>query len=185
MPYLSEGNRQQQSVLIKGFFLFLLTLMSGVTTAEATSACRHGDRYILGNREMTNQVDHYAVNLTTLIDSGSTLSSMDARDIEIKTHTNGSRWVYFDIPRDDDQAQMLRLVKPLKRYAWIQTHSGKPTKRPVIETAITLGPITTKTAFSLTERSAFNEKILLGKNTLDGMALIDPSNDFLLNHDCL
>ena len=129
---------------------------------------------------MISKIDQHAVKLTTLIDSGSTLSSMDARDIEIKTHTNGSRWVYFDIPRDDHQAQMLRLVKPLKRYAWIQTHSGKPRKRPVIEMPITLGPITTTTAFSLTERSAFNEKILLGKNTLDGIALIDPSNDFLL-----
>lgn len=165
--------------------MFLLTLMSEVTTGETTSVCQHGDRYILGNREMTHQIDHHAVNLTTLIDSGSTLSSMDPRDIEVKTHTNGSRWVYFNIPKDDHQAQMLRLVKPLKRYAWIQTHSGKPTKRPVIETAISLGPITTTTAFSLTERSAFNEKILLGKNTLDGIALIDPSSDYLLQHGCL
>ncbi|MGY0215756.1 putative ATP-dependent zinc protease [Endozoicomonadaceae bacterium StTr2] len=134
----------------------------------------------MGNRELLTGIEGHDVRLRAMIDTGSDMSSMDTRDIEVKTHTNGSKWVYFSVPIDDGFGKTVRLVRPLKQFIWVQTHSGKPVKRPVIEATIKLGPITTQTSFSLTEYSAFREKVLLGLNTLAGVTLVDPQAELLL-----
>ncbi|WP_067518796.1 ATP-dependent zinc protease family protein [Endozoicomonas ascidiicola] len=165
-------------------FLTLPSLAATVHAQVDTKHCMAGDRYIVGLQERVNQVGNRQTQLNALIDSGSTLSSMDARNIELKTRKNGSIWVHFQIPEAADSNKMISIVRPLKRFAYIQTHHGSPQKRPVIETQIRIGPIETTTDFSLTSRSRFKNPILLGINTLKDIAVIDLAEEFLLSRRC-
>ncbi|WP_422446272.1 MULTISPECIES: ATP-dependent zinc protease [unclassified Endozoicomonas] len=146
--------------------------------------CQAGDRYLFGLQERVDQIDEFSTRINALIDSGSTLSSMDARDIKIRKHTNGSLWVHFKVPTTSDKRKLVKMTKPLKRFARVQTHHGTPQKRPVIEATIRLGPVETRTDFSLTSRSRFRNQILLGTNTLKNLAIIDISREFLLKNNC-
>ena len=158
---------------------------SKADTSQAQHQCLIGGRYVFGLQERVDQIDEFPTRINALIDSGSTLSSMDARDIKIRKHANGTLWVHFSVPTGGNQQEMVKMAKPLKRYARIQTHSGVPQKRPVIEATIRLGPVETRTDFSLTSRSRFKNQILLGTNTLKNLAVIDLSEEFLLKRHCL
>ena len=168
-----------------GVTLFLaLVLMPFQLQAESPlEQCRIGDRYLFGHHENVTRIDHqFDTQLTALIDSGSTTSSMDARDITIKPMSNGALWVRFKILTErGGNGREITLLKPIKRYILVQTHAGKPQKRPVIEATIELGNVETTTEFSLTSRSRFPQSILLGRNTLDDLAVIDTSQKYLLN----
>ncbi|WP_257264434.1 RimK/LysX family protein [Endozoicomonas sp. ONNA2] len=165
--------------------LFISNAYSRAETTQTQQKCRMGDRYLFGLQERIDQIDEFPTQINALIDSGSTLSSMDARDIKIRKHANGTLWVHFAVPTSVNQQEMVKMAKPLKRYARVQTHSGIPQKRPVIEAIIRLGPVETRTDFSLTTRSRFKHQVLLGTNTLRNLAVIDLSQEFLLKKHCL
>ena len=173
------------SVVAALALLLMTNAHSKVDTSQAQHQCLIGDRYVFGLQERVDQIDEFPTRINALIDSGSTLSSMDARDIKIRKHANGTLWVHFSVPTGGNQLEMVKMAKPLKRYARIQTHSGVPQKRPVIEATIRLGPVETHTDFSLTSRSRFKNQILLGTNTLKNLAVIDLSEEFLLKRQCL
>ncbi|WP_175404638.1 RimK/LysX family protein [Endozoicomonas atrinae] len=178
MPY-SPRCRFTGAILFFSLALMPLELLAD----NVLQYCRIGDRYLFGHQENVTRIDHqFDTQLTALIDSGSTTSSMDARGITIKKMNNGSLWVQFNIlTTRGENSREVTLLKPIKRYILVQTHSGKPQKRPVIEATIELGNVKTTTEFSLTSRSRFPQSILLGRNTLDSLAVIDTSQKYLLN----
>lgn len=176
--------QQPKFLLAVLFSLITVSISVKSDSPKHSKYCMSGSRYFVGLQEQVNQVGGNNTRLNALIDSGSTLSSMDAKSIQLKTKNNGDVWVYFQIPRASNSDEMVSMARPLKRFAFIQTHHGKPQKRPVIETKIQLGPIETTTDFSLTSRSRFKNPILLGINTLKEIAIIDLSQEFLLNKSC-
>lgn len=166
------------------FMLLLLPLtLSQSAVANNGTQCHIGNRYLVGHLETVNRIDHqFPTRLPALIDSGSTTSSMDARDITLKKMANGSLWVRFKILTErGGRGKEVTLLKPVKRYIRVITHSGKPQRRPVIEATIEMGQIKTTTEFSLTSRSRFPQSILLGRNTLSNLAIIDTAQTYLLN----
>lgn len=182
---LFSANFSGLSVVATLALLLVTNTYSRAETPQTQRQCLIGDRYRFGLQERVDQIDAFPTRINALIDSGSTLSSMDARDIKIRKHTNGTLWVYFSVHSGGTQQEMVNMIKPLKRYARVQTHSGVPQKRPVIEATIRLGPVETRTDFSLTSRSRFKNQILLGTNTLKNLAVIDLSEEFLLKKHCL
>lgn len=170
---------------LNGLALLLMCMLLPFQT-QATSPseqCRIGNRYLVGYQETVTRIDHqFDTRLTALIDSGSTTSSMDARDIIIKPMSNGVLWVQFKIlTARGEHSREVTLFKPIIRYILVQTHRGAPQRRPVIEATIELGNVKTTTEFNLTSRSRFPQSILLGRNTLNDLAVIDTSQKYLLN----
>lgn len=170
-----------------GFLLLILTMLAPTLisplSASESDRCTMGHRHLFGHLETITRIDHqFDTNLPALIDSGSTTSSMDARHIRYQTMANGASWVRFKLLTEQN-GRVVTLLKPVKRYIHVQTHSGNPQRRPVIEATIELGSVKTTTEFSLTSRSSFPQSILLGRNTLDDLAVIDTSGKFLLK-DC-
>ncbi len=150
---------------------------------NSTNSCNIGNRYLFGHLETVTRIEQqYDTRLVALIDSGSTTSSMDSSDITIKTMANGSYWVRFSIKTErGHRGKSVTLFKPVKRFIRVVTHSGPPERRPVIEATVELGGIKTNTEFSLTSRSKFPQSILLGRNTLNNLAIIDTSQQYLLS----
>ncbi len=164
-------------------FFALVLIPFQLQAGNSLEQCRIGDRYLFGHHENVTRIDHqFDTQLTALIDSGSTTSSMDARDITIKLRSNGALWVQFKIlSQRGESGREITLFKPIKHYILVQSHAGEPQKRPVIEATFELGSVKTTTEFSLTSRSRFPQSILLGRNTLDNLAVIDTSQKYLLN----
>lgn len=166
--------------------MLLFPILSLPVSASPLQRCHIGNLYLVGHLETVTRIDHqFDTQLPALIDSGSTTSSMDARNITFETLGNNSHWVRFKILTERGQhAREVTLFKPVKRFIHVQTHSGNPQRRPVIEATIELGKIKTTTEFSLTSRSKFPQSILLGRNALNNLALIDTSRKYLLDR-CL
>lgn len=163
--------------------LILATILSiSVPLYAHIPACKIGDRHIMGYLETVTRLDNqFDTRLEALIDSGCTTSSMDASNIRIEQLNNGSQWVRFDVITDPDSDKKVTLLKPVKRYIRVITHKGPPQRRPVIETNIALGNVKITTEVSLTSRSKFPQSILLGRNSLKELAVIDTSQTYLLD----
>lgn len=173
-----------RSVLPALLTLLLAYLPQSRSYAGGTDDCRIGDRYVLGYLETVTGIDNqFDTKLTALVDSGATTSSMDARDMTIRQMPNGSYWVRFTLMTEKDgKGKTITLDKPVKRFVRVITHSDSPKRRPVIEASIKLQHhIAITTEFSLISRARFPQSILLGRNTLADLAVVDSAHEFMLD----
>lgn len=108
------------------------------------------------------------------IDTGATTCSIHALDIE-EFERDGEAWVSFKLinPSND---QAVELEKKVARVAKITGRGGKEAhKRYVVPLEATIGKRTIKVEFSLTDRTDFEYPLLVGRNLLRGLAMVDVS----------
>lgn len=61
----------------------------------------------------------------------------------------------------------------------VRDTGGDEEDRPVVRTRVVCGPVDTVTDITLTSRQDMNFRMLLGRVTLDGACLVDPSRGYL------
>src|SRR5690554_5117364 len=129
------------------------------------------DKKIVGSRERVLLTDFDIVH-EARIDTGATTSSLDARDVEI-FERDGEQWVRFKIvdPNNDELLELER--KRVRRVLITQANTEDPERRPVIEMRITLGEITQVAEFTLSNRSHLEFPVLIGRNVLRDLMLVD------------
>lgn len=135
------------------------------------------DKMILGRTEW---LWIEAINRTfrARVDSGATTSSLSARDI-VEFERDGKRWVRFNVMPDDDVDDSYQVEAPLVRVARIrQASSAEPDRRLVVELTVKIGEFTDNAEFTLTDRSAMTYPILLGREFLRDIALIDVAKSY-------
>ena len=113
------------------------------------------------------------------LDSGAKTSSLNALDI-LEFERDGKKWVKFNMI-DPVSKEKLPFEKKIKRYAKVKQHNTESQKRPVIMMEARLGEVHIKREFSLTSRAQFLYQVLLGRNFLNGIAIVDPSKTYLSN----
>ncbi len=107
------------------------------------------------------------------IDTGATTSSIDARDVKI-FERDGRRWARFYLidrktgKRHKMEKRLIRRVRILDQEIGFQ-------RRPVVELKVGLGDVVLKRQFSLVDRTDFICPILIGRNVLQGQAMVDVS----------
>ncbi len=101
------------------------------------------------------------------IDTGAAMSSLDAR--ELKTN-RGTRVAEFKLP---DIMGGQRLVRHIITWQMVRSSNGESEKRPVIQMEIRIGHRTVTTEVTLTDRSKMDFPLLIGRNTLSGLFLVD------------
>lgn len=113
------------------------------------------------------------------VDTGANTSSMDARDIR-NFERNGDEWVRFVLvdPETGDEAELER--RRTRRVRIIQSTDDDGEVRPVVEMRITLGDLTQISEFTLTDRSHMRQPMLLGRNVLLDVMLVDVSSQNLV-----
>lgn len=116
-----------------------------------------------------------AVNrtLTARIDTGATTSSLDARDIQ-PFERDGKRWVRFTLP-DRNGGEALRLEAAVVRRVEVKRHGAESVSRPVVRQHIQIGEERMLREFSLTNRADFAYPMLIGRNVLEGIFVVDVS----------
>ena len=112
------------------------------------------------------------------IDTGAATSSISAADITI-FERNGKDWVRFFMSHQgmDDHIQ---IEAPLVRYVRIrQASADELDRRPVVRLSVRVGDQNEKTEFTLTDRSNMTYPVLLGRDFLKDIAVVDVGRKYI------
>lgn len=106
------------------------------------------------------------------IDTGATTSSLSAQDITV-FERDGKPWVSFNMAHEGVD-EKLQVETRLVRYVRIrQASADDAERRPVVELTMRLGRFAQKTEFTLTDRSQMTYSVLLGREFLKDIAVVD------------
>lgn len=145
--------------------------------AMANCNCPKG-MVVFGTYEAATLENIKQLKVAALIDSGATTTALDARNIKMYVNRQGRRWVYYDF-HHKPTGKTVSMHQPVSRVARVITHSGKPKERAVIMNTVSIGPTNKFLEMSLINRSNFPQQLLIGRNYLNGTALIDSGESFL------
>lgn len=107
------------------------------------------------------------------IDTGATTSSIDAQDIRL-FERDGRQWVTFRITaRSGEESKEYEL--PVVRTVRIKQHDGESLRRICVMLTFRMGHLTLEREFTLTDRHKFKYPVLVGRNIINGLAVVDPS----------
>lgn len=173
----------------------VLALTSALNNTKSSSAIHH-DRSINDMNDKTNnttsnnkillgeietvQIDNTPQNIQARIDTGAETSSLNAVDIQ-EFERDGKKWVKFHLfDKNTNKGDEIWIEAPVIRTVKIRQSSSESTeKRAVIELWIKLGKIHEKAQFTLADRSQMSHSVLLGREFIKDIALVDVSKKFL------
>lgn len=149
------------------------------TQCEATNSVQTvvmtADKMLVGELERV-WIEPPGAALTARIDTGASSSSLHAEEL-IDFERDGDDWVRFSILVDDTA---LPVEAPVARYVRVyQQADADGSRRPVVRLRIRLGDVQDTFEFTLADRSHLDYQIILGRNFLTDMALIDVGKKFI------
>ena len=164
---------------------FIVLLVFGLSATTVFAEEKNVDhplldcKILLGEIEKLNLVN-FDATLSARIDTGATISSIDARNIQIYWR-NVNRWVQFETKMDN---QTITLNAQLLKYVGIKQQATKEDQlRPVVLMDIKIGQLVGSYGFSLSNREHLKTKALIGRNVLEHQALVDVSKQFVQSEE--
>lgn len=113
--------------------------------------------------------------LPARIDTGAATSSLHALNIET-FERDGQSWVRFRVPTSDSDVAT-RVERPVaRRIVVTQASSEARESRAVVTLPVTLGRISQTAEFSLTDRGHLEYPVLIGRNILRDLMIVDVSH---------
>ena len=122
------------------------------------------------------------------IDTGATTCSISALDIE-RFERDGEKWVRFrfPVPQDGKAGEGAKKTDiqeyPLTREVPIKRHGGPDQIRPAVKLQMQLGSFNGRVEFTLTDRSKYEYPVLIGRNMLEGNAVVDVSKSYIAEEE--
>ncbi|NAW89833.1 MULTISPECIES: ATP-dependent zinc protease family protein [unclassified Vibrio] len=134
---------------------------------------------ILGEVEKVT-IDSIKQTFDARVDTGAATSSLNAIDIE-EFERNGKNWVRFHLSDGDRATDESNWIEsPIIRYVKIrQSTNDEMERRAVVELWVKLGSIHEKAQFTLADRSQMSHPILLGREFIRDIALVDVSRKYI------
>ena len=117
----------------------------------------------------------WTVTLPARIDTGATLSSLDARNVIVR-----NKIAEFTLGKEYGGVQ---LQLPIVGWSQISTSVGSE-RRPVVQIGICLGPKLIRTLATLKDRSHMTYPFLIGRNVLNGSFVVDTSRSKVVRPAC-
>lgn len=111
------------------------------------------------------------------IDSGAETSSLDARNIT-RFERDGSDWVRFDVPVPDADDFVTIEREISRRVKIIQSSTDESERRVVVELQFMIGNHRQQAEFTLTNREHLSHRVLVGRNILRDVMLVDVGKEF-------
>lgn len=112
------------------------------------------------------------------IDSGAETSSLDARNIR-RFERDGQDWVRFDVPVPNSNGEYKTLEREIARNVRIlQSNNEEYERRAVVELQFAIGDHQQKAEFTLTDREHLSNNVLIGRNVLRDVMLVDVGKEF-------
>lgn len=166
-----------------------ITLACALAFVCATSATAQeaapSARQIMGWVESV-RLEPWGFKFRARMDTGAKTSSMSARQVEL-FEKDDERWVRFIFDYQEDKGSKKRHVtieRPILRMVRIKRHDDRVQERPVVQMDLCINGQIHAEEFSLIDRTSLNYPVLLGRDALKDIALIDPAATFLTRPDC-
>ncbi len=135
---------------------------------------------ILGSIESVT-INSIQQTFSARIDTGAAISSLNATDIKA-FERNGEKWVQFHLVDNtkSEEEKKTWIEAPVLRYVKIRPSAADDlVRRAVVELWVKVGKIHEKAQFTLADRSHMNHPILLGREFIRDIALVDVSKSYI------
>ncbi|GJL79913.1 MAG: hypothetical protein NPINA01_29020 [Nitrospinaceae bacterium] len=162
----------KRSVSINLLPIFVLPVLLGASQGTTKQA--------IGWVEYVN-VGKQNFRLESKVDTGADFSSINGEILK-KFTVDGEEWVQFRV--ESKQNQSINLERKIERYAEIKGRLIPSIKRPVVRLGVCLGNIFRDIEVNLAERKNFNYPMLIGRNFLQGVFLIDSEITHTIQPSC-
>lgn len=137
---------------------------------------------IIGWRELVSLPKLGIPEIKAKIDTGARSSALHAFAIETFT-LDGKPMVHFKVhPYQRDTERTIITEAELLDYRTVRSSNGKAQLRPVIETVVQLGEKQWPIELTLTNRDAMGFRMLLGRQALRKIWLVDSGKSFVQSH---
>ncbi len=124
-------------------------------------------------------IDDLKKTFDARVDTGAATSSLNAVDIE-QFERNGKTWVRFHLADGKQQVDKTWIESPVLRFVKIrQANYSELQRRPVIALWVRVGAIHEKSQFTLADRSQMSHPILLGREFIRDIAVVDVSKNYI------
>lgn len=132
-------------------------------------------RIILGEIEKVF-LDPPGLEFSARIDTGAKTSSLNAVDL-VEFERDGNPYVKFNVihPETGEKIELIRRVRGQVR---IKDHQNESRRRPIVSLRVKIANIDERISFTLVDRSKFSQQVLLGRNFLRDLAIVDVSKKF-------
>lgn len=137
------------------------------------------NQLVLGDVERVT-IDSVHQSFDARVDTGAATSSLNAINIE-EFERNGKDWVRFQLDEGQGAKETSQWIEAkVVRYVRIRQASNEDTeRRAVVDLWVELGSIHEKAEFTLADRSMMTNPILLGREFIRDIALVDVSRSYL------
>lgn len=116
--------------------------------------------------------------LTARIDTGANSNSLSAENL-VYFERDGEDWVRFEVHTDDGQVNTLE--REVQRHVRvIQQSDPEGSRRPMVYLRVRLGNVLGNFEFNLTDRSHLKHPVILGREFLADLMLVDVGQEFLV-----
>ncbi|MDC5703735.1 ATP-dependent zinc protease [Vibrio europaeus] len=125
-------------------------------------------------------IDSIKQSFDARIDTGAATSSLNAVDIE-QFERNGKNWVRFHLSDGEKELNDTNWIEaPIVRFVKIrQSTNEEVERRAVVELWVKLGKIHEKAQFTLADRSQMSHPVLLGREFIRDIAVVDVSKKYI------
>lgn len=151
-------------------------------TADAPArgrADRLRGKVVVGEKEYFLLMDPGLV-YEARVDSGAETSSLDARNIT-RFERDGQNWVRFDIPHPSGKGMVTLEREVSRRVRIISASAESAERRVVVDLQFMIGDHQQEAEFTLTNRENLSHRVLIGRNVLRDVMLIDVGREFTTN----
>lgn len=111
------------------------------------------------------------------IDTGAQTSSVGVTQYSL-FERDGKKWVLFTINETTSDTEHT-FKRKLVRRVRIKRHDAESERRPVVEMEVKIGDLKQLIEVTLSKRDNFEYPVLIGRNFLEGAAVVDVSRKFL------
>jgi len=134
------------------------------------------DKMLVGELEYI-YIDPPGVSVVARIDTGATSSSVHAENL-VHFERDGEDWIRFDMMLNEtDSVSVERRI--LRHVRVVQQADPSGSRRPVVAMRVRLGDIQDTFEFTLADRSHLENELILGRNFLADVTLVDVGQQFI------
>ncbi len=133
------------------------------------------NRIVLGGVERVF-LDPPGLFFDARIDTGAKTSSLNALDM-VEFERDGKPYIKFNIIHPGT-GENTELTRQIRRYVRIKEHMNESQRRPIVRLRVKLANIDERVDFTLVDRRKFSQQVLIGRNLLQDLAIVDVSKKF-------
>ncbi len=146
------------------------------TTSPHEPVTKADDKIVLGGVEQLH-LDPPGLEFSARIDTGAQTSSINALNI-VEFERDGKPFVKFNLVHPIT-GEKIELTRRLRRYVRVKELGNRESlRRPVVRMRVMLGTIDERINFTLENRSRFKHQVLIGRNLLQDLAVVDVSKKY-------